>query len=525
MIASIFVIPLVYFINAFLIGRLIKRFNISINPFFACIVGFIAFFDAIYFITIWMYAGKVTIWSYFVVIGILQCILLALYIANWRYIFITWSVDYKKIVAFAITFCLTILIGWLNFRQYNSEFGKNWIWIIDNPQTSIWQNMWFGTTEDDIISNFSAFNVMNIFWLSAFNINIRDNALLVCNWSWTIIAAGFVACLATWMISKNTSKPRIAISLIIVLVLVVLTLAFIESYAIGDAWILLFLFVYILAIIKPKESHPLRLFVLTTVLIGFLAASCTSFFTVICVWIFSMYYAIRNRQNTLNYLLFLSWPLMLTIFSLLSIYSYWLLSLMDALYLTVVIIFLFVFRKVGTPSWDTKISLSIYHHSGKIIYAGLIILIALILISNFFIFQEIYDWKASNIDYKNFLTFTYTYIWSLNITSGLWIAIFNALMYTLFAALAIAYVAIRRSKNNKFKPLLKDDSAIKFGVISCVLFINPLVIHMLKISTEKFPLNTLDLNMLFVIPIFVLALKATFNYKLVPIQMWKYSWY
>ncbi|MCQ2956554.1 MAG: hypothetical protein MJ233_01485 [Mycoplasmoidaceae bacterium] len=91
-------------------------------------------------------------------------------------------------------------------------------------------------------------------------------------------------------------------------------------------------------------------------------------------------------------------------------------------------------------------------------------------------------------------------------------------MYAIFVAFTIAYLVIRKMKKNKLNPLFKTDSAMKFGIISCILFINPLVIHVLKMSTVQFPLNTLDLNMLFVIPIFVGIYKTIFNYKLVSIR-------
>lgn len=524
MIAAILVVPIIYFINAFLIGRLIKKWKINVNPFLATIVGFIALFDVIYIISIWMYAARAIIWSYFVVIGIIQAFLVAMYIANWRYIFITWSVNYKKVITFVIAFGLVILIGWLNFRGFNSEFGKNFL-TINHFQSDIWKPMWFGTDEKDIVSNFSAFNIMNIFWADAFKIANEADSITFCNWSWTIIAAGIIACLATWMVSKETAISRLIISLIVILAYVVLTLAFIESYAIGDAWVILLLFIYILVMVRGENSHPLKMFILTTLLMGFLAVSCTSYFTVICVWIFSIYYVIRNKLNSLNYLLFLSWPLALTIFSFLSIYSYWLLSLIDALYLTVALICILVFRKLGAPAWDTRIAKSVYRHSGKIIYASLALLIAVILVANFFIFQEMYKWNPKNINYKNFLTFTYTYLWSFNITSVVNVAVFNAVMYLLFLALTITYLVIRNMKKSKWRILFKTDSAIKFGLVSCVLFINPLVIHVLKISTVVFPLNTLDLNILFVTPIFVFILKANYNYKYLPLSNWKYNWY
>lgn len=527
MIAAIIVVPLIFFFNAFFIGRIMKKVRINVNPFLATLIGLIAYFDVFYFISVWMYAGRAIIWSYFVVFGAIQLILLAIYIANWRYAFITWSVNYKKVLTFLIAFGMTIVIGYLCYRNFNSEFGRNWYKTIEALQYDIWKPIRLQLDSANVVSNFSIVNVFNTFWINAFSIKNSQDALTYCNWSWTIIAAGFVGCLCAWLYGKNTSIPRMLISIGIVLVFVVLTLAFIESYAVGDAWILLLLFAFVLILAREGKALTLWLFMLTTLLIGFVAMSCTSYFTVLCVWIFSTYYAIRNKKNSFNFILFMSWPLLLAIASMLSIYhyTYWLLSVINLLYLIFALILIMVYQKFGTPGWDTKIALGIYHNSGRIVYAGLVILIALILVANFFIFQEIYKWKAENINYRNFLTFTYTYIWSFNITSAVNVAIFNTLMYALFLALTLTYLIVRATKKSQLAIMFKTDSVIKFGIVSCILFINPLVIHMLKISTQNFPLNTLDLNMLFVIPIFIVALKATFNYKKDQIGNWKYNWY
>lgn len=525
MIAAIFVVPLVYFLNAFLIGRWIKRARINVNPFLATIIGFVAFFDLIYFVTIWMYAGHTPIWVYFLVLGIIQVILIALYIANWKYIFITWSVKWRKIINFSIAVGLTILISWLCVRNFNSEFGTTWKQTMDALPFDIWKPIQLRPGSYDVVSNFSSFNIMNAIWIHMFQVKNIADSITFCNWSWTIIAAGFIGCLSTWILGENKSNSRLVLSLLFTLIFVVLILAFIESFAIGDAWVLMLLLAYILILVKSTNTHSIKLFMLTTLLLGFLAASCTSFYVVICVWLFTIYYAIRNKENSFNYILFLSWPLFLSIFSILSIYTFWLLSLMDAVYIVFAIILIAIYRKFGIPVWDTKIALSIHRHSGKIVYIGLGLLIALILVANFFIFQEIYDWNPSKIDYHNFLTFTYSYVWSFNITSTISVAIFNASMYAIFVAFTIAYLVIRKMKKNKLNPLFKTDSAMKFGIISCILFINPLVIHVLKMSTVQFPLNTLDLNMLFVIPIFVGIYKTIFNYKLVSIREWKYDWY
>ncbi|MCQ3908956.1 MAG: hypothetical protein MJ200_05570 [Mycoplasmoidaceae bacterium] len=85
------------------------------------------------------------------------------------------------------------------------------------------------------------------------------------------------------MIKQETSISRVALSLITILGFVVLVLAFIENFAIGDALVLLLLFAYILVMFRQANSDSLKLFNLTALLLGFLAVSCTSFFTVIGV--------------------------------------------------------------------------------------------------------------------------------------------------------------------------------------------------------------------------------------------------
>lgn len=524
MIATILIVPLVYFINAFLIGRLIKKWRINVNQFLASIIGFIALFDVLYLISIWMYFGHANVWSYFIVFGMLQGILIVFYIMNWKFLYITWSVDYRKIILFLVMFSLTILLCWLNFREYKSEFGLNWMSAIQHNQLDIRRPMAFGNG-DNIISNFSSINIMNLFWIDSFRILSSADQITFCSWSWTIIVAGFTACLSTWMIKRETSILRVVLMCMTLLAFEALILAFIESFAIGDAWIILLLFVYIMILFEQSNSVPLKLFNCTILSLGFLAVSWTSFFTMIGVWIFSIYYVIRNKENSINFTLFLTWPLILAIFSLLSIYSTPLLPIASTIYLLFVIVLLIISKKIGTPSWETKIALSINKNSGKIVYTGLIIFIALMIISNFSIFQEIYKWNAEKIDYRNFLTFSYTYIWSINIESVHGRAIFNALIYSVFVSITITYLVIRKLKKHKLYWLCKNDNSIRFGIISCILFINPLVIHVLNVAATKFALNTLDLNMMFVVPIFSLIFKFIFNHKINSIDNWKYNWY
>lgn len=525
MIAAILIVPLVYLINGFLIGRIIKKINININSFLATIIGLVFYFNIFYITGIWLYVTRVQILIYFIVFGIIQLFLVAFYIGNWRYIFLTWNINFKNLFNFVIVLGLTILICWLFMRDMKSEFGINWYSTIEVMPHDIYQPLILAGGEFNPIKNYSAFNVCNAFWVNAFSIKSINNSLTFCNWSWTIIASIFVAFLSTWLVTKQDSIPRVILSSFVVVNFVVLTLLFIESYAIGDAWMLLLLFVYILVMGKSDNPRSLKLFMLTTLLMGFLAASCTSFYLVICVWLFSMYYGIRFKQNSLNYVVILSWPLLLTIFSFISFFSHYLLFAVSSIYLLVVAILLIYYKRFGSPSWETKVALGIYHNSGKIVYVGLIVLIVLILVANFFIFQEVYKWNIKNINWKNFLTFTYSYIWTISINSETEIIIFNAVMYFVFVAITIGYLICRKWKKLGLKQVLKGDMVIKFGIIGCTLFINPLFIHILKMSTQSFPLNTLDLNMLFVVPIYVWFLKC-FNYlRVSKITEWNYDWY
>ncbi len=96
-------------------------------------------------------------------------------------------------------------------------------------------------------------------------------------------------------------------------------------------------------------------------------------------------------------------------------------------------------------------------------------------------------------------------------------------MYLIFVAITITYLVLRKTKNDKIKSFLKNDYGIKFEIVSCILFINPLLIHILKTSTFSYPLNTMDLNMLFVVPIFMTLLKTNANYKFESLENWEYN--
>lgn len=522
-IAAIFLVPLVYLVNAFLIGRIIKRLKISSNSCFDTIIGFFLLFVIVYIISIWLYSSKVSVLIYAIVFGVIQGFLIVGYITNWRYLFLNLHFDWKKVLFFLLGTGLTILIAFACFREYNSGFGQYWIPTIQNINPDMKNVIWFGTKETDIISNFSANNLLNVFWINCFQI-MPEDAVKFCNWSWTICAGAIVGCLVQWVTDDFQSIPRLIFSLAIILFGVVLTLAFIESYAVPDAWLMIILTAYLLVNLQTKFGSRFKLAFLTILMLSMLSVSSGAYFLVISLWLYTIYWAIRNKENSINYLICLSWPLMLSIFGLLSTFSFWLLPLMDALYLVLMIIVLSIFYKIGTPAWVTKLAMGISRHSGKIVYPALGVIIALVLVANFFIFHEIYHWDPSQIDYRNFLTFIYSYIWSFQITSGAAIAVTNAILYTFFVALIVAFIVIRTTKKSKIYPLTKNDSAIKLLVITAMLFCNPLVIHILKMSSQM-NLNTINLNMFLAIPLFVFLLEINGNAKINPLQKWSYNWY
>lgn len=526
MIAAIFIAPLVYLLNAFFIGRLIKRWKISSNSCFDTIIGFFVLLVITYIISSWLYIGKVSILIYGMVFGIIQCFLAIAYIANWRYIFITSHFDWKKVLFFSLGVGITLVISFLCFREFKSSFALYWHQTLENIPSSVDGYIWFGLNETDVITNFCANNVLNIIWLNVFHVTDVFQAEQFCNWSWAICASIIVGCMVQWLTNKQSSMARTIFSLVIVLFNVIVTLAFIESYAVPDAWLMLELTVFLLVLLQEKSYGKFKLGFLTILMLAMLATSPGAYFLVIALWLYSIYWAIRNQENSINYLICLTWPLMLSIFGLLSlsIYTYWFLAAMQALYLILMIINLSIFFKVGTPAWETKLARGIYNHSGKIVYVALGIIIALVFVINFFIFHEIYDWKPENINYRNFLTFTYREIWNISITSDMSIGIFNAVLYAFFAAIIVTFIVVRKTKKTSFYHLTKSDSAIKLVVVTALLFCNPLFIHILKLGSQL-NLNTSNLNMFLIVPIIVFLLEVNGNTRISPIKNWAYNWY
>lgn len=524
MIAAIFVVPLVYLINAFLLGRIIKRFKISSNSCFNTIIGFFVLLVLTYIVSSWLYAGKVSALVYGIVFGVIQGFLIAAYITNWRFIFIKLNFDWRKILFFLLGVGITLVISFLCFRDFQSEYGKYWITTVENITIDIKAPIWFGTSDTDVVSNFCANNILNIFWIQIFKIDGAEKAINFCNWSWTICASVIVGCLVQWLTDSFKSIPRLIFALVIVLLNVVITQAFIESYAVPEAWLMLELMVFVLVLLQAQNYGRFKLGFLTVTMLAMLGSSSSSYFLIIGLWLFTIYWSIRNKENSINYVICLGWPLLVAVFGLLSIYTYWLLGLMQAFYLVLMIIILSIFYKIGTPAWETKLARGISAHSGKIVYTFLGLIIALILVANFFIFQEVYKWDPSKINYKDFLTFTYQYMWKFNIDTGVSIAIINTVLYAFFVGIIITFIVLRRVKKARFHTLTKTDSALKLAVVTAFLFCDPLVVHILK-KSNNLTLNTINLNMFLVIPLLVFMLEINGNAKINPLQKWAYNWY
>ncbi|MGL4950891.1 MAG: hypothetical protein ACRC4M_03640 [Mycoplasma sp.] len=65
--------------------------------------------------------------AFILIVGIAQIILLFIYILNWRWFFITWNIDYKKLIIFICLFMMFI-VGFVITRNFST--GTN-IWHLD----------------------------------------------------------------------------------------------------------------------------------------------------------------------------------------------------------------------------------------------------------------------------------------------------------------------------------------------------------------------------------------------------------
>ncbi len=125
---AIFFAPLLIFINAFLFGKVYKRFLPNLNIFHVIFFGLISYCGLYYLLLIPLVLFTIDLKFLLIYTLIYQIILVFIYILNWRWIFITYKVDFKKILFF-ISLLVIIFIGCILSCNFSNM--PNFHWSID----------------------------------------------------------------------------------------------------------------------------------------------------------------------------------------------------------------------------------------------------------------------------------------------------------------------------------------------------------------------------------------------------------
>jgi len=515
-----FITPLIFLVNAFFISRLIKRIKISSDGILNFILGFFIFIVILYCFDILCYSLHAPVWGYGIAYIVVFGLLLGAYIFNWKYLIFKPKINWHKIVVFLVIAGLTIGIWFASYREIGSMFGQYWITTIKDI-TPDWGNII--EFDENIIVNLSVMNITNIFMANLFNVAKASSILYFSNICWTILAATILGCVGAWIVDETKSIKRISLIVLTLMILVVINLAFIETFAIPDAWLMIELTIYILVLLSKKNYGKLKLYSLCILLMAIIGTTSNAYFLAFALFIYTVYWAVRNHENSIAYIIFLGWAVINGIGGFISYNARYFLFIINAVYFIILVIRTIVHLRVETPFWEIKVARGISKHSAKIVYSFLGIFIAIILIANLWIFYEKYNFDFRKIDYRYFLTFIYRIIWNIRIDNDISIAIINSLLYAALVAIIVCFVVFRQKKNTKGYWITKD-VPIKLVVVSAALFCNPLSIHVFNVATRDYSMNTSNLNMLLLVPLAIFAIQAIFNYKKYSMDKWNYYW-
>lgn len=117
-------VPLILFINSFLLGKVYKRFNHQLNSYLTTLLGFFSFFGTLSLIFAVLILFNITLQILFYIFLIFQIILFIIYIFNWRWSFITYNINFKK-MGFLIFLIIICFLAYVLSRNFNSDH-INW---------------------------------------------------------------------------------------------------------------------------------------------------------------------------------------------------------------------------------------------------------------------------------------------------------------------------------------------------------------------------------------------------------------
>ena len=162
---AIFLTIFLILVNGFFLGKIFKRFKPTLNLFYTLLFGTVTYLGSFAAITIPLFLFVISAKFIFIYFLIFQIVLILIYILNWRWFFITYKIDYKKVIFFIIV-AICIFLGWLFTRSLATN--KDWLFTLDNNTINFFTKI-NGVNLDSVI-------VLNRDF--SFQVNLIDNFLL-----------------------------------------------------------------------------------------------------------------------------------------------------------------------------------------------------------------------------------------------------------------------------------------------------------------------------------------------------------
>lgn len=118
----IFIVMFVFITNSYLCGKIIKRFSREINDFLSISFGFFIFIGGLQLFLLPIMIIKINANLFLYSLIAYQCLLLIIYIINWRFSFSPLFISWKQliIVLIGVGLLLLIIYGFADYRNSNS---------------------------------------------------------------------------------------------------------------------------------------------------------------------------------------------------------------------------------------------------------------------------------------------------------------------------------------------------------------------------------------------------------------------
>lgn len=519
-ILAIILVPFIYIINAFFVGRLIKRKYLTINSFLATTIGFLAlmcFFNIFFF---FFFLLDAIILIYVIFIATVQTILIIFYIFNWKFTIISTYRNWKTFIIFACLFCSCFLISWLCQRPYESSSALE----IINSFYAINPDMLSSINLSLMAINFNTLYIFDYIWVTIFNISGQVNIDNFANWSYVIIGSFFVSTISIVLFSKVKSWKKMALNILLVCLLVACSLMFYESFFITNSWSLILIVLYLYLTFSQTIKQEFKLWFLFIVLWGIVSICGQSLFIIFGLFIFSIYYFSIRKNDPINHMLWLLYPVLLCLsywtIDYTNVYALIIVSILDAFYLilfTITMIFKFNIKTSRINEW---ISVNV----NRIKYLiGIIFILLIIFLTLYQIWTE-YEWNFSVYfgEFERFFYVTYTSIFGINCPlHGPFMIFLNCFLFVIYATMIILYFVFK-AKNNK---LFENAHEFRLMAISVLIFLNPISMNLLNSFNSIITYDNDVINVLFWAPAFLFGWKTINQWKIKPFLEWNYDWY